>query len=195
VLFNTQRLGKLSLGLDLKVAAAREILLRLAEASDILIANFTPGVLDRLGIGYDALSARNPQIVVVEMPAFGPGGPDSDHQGMGKTMKAACGMAALMGYGEGPPVLTGPAYLDPIGGLSAVGATLVALRHRDKTGTGCRVEVPQTEAGALPRPGARRARTDDPGHRRHQRRRRRCSRSPPRWPATSPRTSRPRRRP
>ena len=148
VLFNTQGQGKLSLGLDLKVAGAREILLRLAEASDVLIANFTPGVLDRLGIGYDALSARNTRIVVVEMPAFGPGGPDSDHQGMGKTMEAACGMAALMGYGEGPPVLTGPAYLDPIGGLSAVGATLVALRHRDETGTGCRVEVPQTEAGA-----------------------------------------------
>jgi crotonobetainyl-CoA:carnitine CoA-transferase CaiB-like acyl-CoA transferase len=148
VLFNTQGQGKLSLGLDLKVAGAREILLGLAEACDVLIANFTPGVLDRLGIGYHALGARNPRIVVVEMPAFGPGGPDSDHQGMGKTMEAACGMAALMGYGEGPPVLTGPAYLDPIGGLSAVGATLVALRHRDETGNGCRVEVPQTEVGA-----------------------------------------------
>jgi crotonobetainyl-CoA:carnitine CoA-transferase CaiB-like acyl-CoA transferase len=148
VLFNTQGQGKLSIGLDLKIAGAREIMLRLAENSDVLIANFTPGVLDRLGIGYDALSARNPRIVVVEMPAFGPGGPDSGHQGMGKTMEAACGMAALMGYGEGPPVLTGPAYLDPIGGLSAVAATLVALHHRGLTGRGCHVEVPQTEAGA-----------------------------------------------
>ena len=148
VLFNTQGQGKLSIGLDLKVAGAREVMLRLAEASDVLIANFTPGVLDRLGIGYDALSARNPRIVVVEMPAFGPGGPDSGHQGMGKTMEAACGMAALMGYGEGPPVLTGPAYLDPIGGLSAVAATLVALHHRGLSGRGCHVEVPQTEAGA-----------------------------------------------
>jgi crotonobetainyl-CoA:carnitine CoA-transferase CaiB-like acyl-CoA transferase len=148
VLFNTQGQGKLSIGLDLKIAGAREIMLRLAEASDVLIANFTPGVLDRLGIGYDALSARNPRIVVVEMPAFGPGGPDSGHQGMGKTMEAACGMAALMGYGEGPPVLTGPAYLDPIGGLSAVAATLVALHHRELTGRGCHVDVPQTEAGA-----------------------------------------------
>jgi len=148
VLFNTQGQGKLSLGLDLKIAGARKIMLRLAEVSDVLIANFTPGVLDRLGIGYDALSARNPRIVVVEMPAFGPGGPDSGHQGMGKTMEAACGMASLMGYGEGPPVLTGPAYLDPIGGLSAVAATLVALRHRGLTGHGCHVEVPQTEAGA-----------------------------------------------
>ena len=147
VLFNTQGQGKLSLGLDLKVSGAREVLLRLADVSDVLIANFTPGVLERLGIGYDALSARNPRIIVVEMPAFGPGGPDTRHQGMGKTMEAACGMASLIGYGDGVPVLTGPAYLDPIGGLSAVAATLVALHHRDSTGLGSRVEVPQTEAG------------------------------------------------
>ena len=148
LLFNTQGQGKLSLGLDLKRDGAREIMLRLAEVSDVLIANFTPGVLERLGIGYETLSARNPRIIVVEMPAFGPGGPDSAHQGMGKTMEPACGMTALMGYGDGQPVLTGPAYLDPIGGLSAVAATMVALQQRRATGRGCRAEVPQTEAGA-----------------------------------------------
>ena len=148
LLFNTQGQGKLSLGLDLKIEGAREIMLQLAEVSDVLIANFTPGVLERLGIGYDTLSARNPRIIVVEMPAFGPGGPDSAHQGMGKTMEPACGMTALMGYGDGQPVLTGPAYLDPIGGLSAVAATMVALQQRHATGRGCRAEVPQTEAGA-----------------------------------------------
>jgi crotonobetainyl-CoA:carnitine CoA-transferase CaiB-like acyl-CoA transferase len=148
LLFNTQGQGKLSLGLDLKIDGAREIMLRLADVSDVLISNFTPGVLERLGIGYDALSARNPGIIVVEMPAFGPGGPDSAHQGMGKTMEPACGMTALMGYGDGQPVLTGPAYLDPIGGLSAVAATMAALLQRDAAGRGCRVEVPQTEAGA-----------------------------------------------
>jgi crotonobetainyl-CoA:carnitine CoA-transferase CaiB-like acyl-CoA transferase len=147
VLFNTQGQGKLSLGLDLKVRGAREVMLSLAAASDVLISNFTPGVLERLGIGYADLSAVNPEIIVVEMPAFGPGGPDSAHQGMGKTMEAACGMATLMGYGDGTPVLTGPAYLDPIGGLNAVAATLTALYHRSRTGRGCRVEVPQTEAG------------------------------------------------
>ena len=147
VLFNTQGQGKLSLGLDLKMPGAREVMLSLASASDVLISNFTPGVLDRLGIGYADLCAVNPQIIVVEMPAFGPGGPDSAHQGMGKTMEAACGMATLMGYGDGSPVLTGPAYLDPIGGLNAVAATLTALYNRSRTGTGCRVEIPQTEAG------------------------------------------------
>ena len=144
-------------------SAVRCRLLRLAEVSDVLIANFTPGVLERLGIGYGDLSARNPRIIVVEMPAFGPGGPDSHHQGMGKTMEAACGMTSLMGYGEGAPVLTGPAYLDPIGGLTAVAATMVALCHRDRTGLGSRVEVPQTEAGAVTdRPSAAASPTPTP---------------------------------
>lgn len=148
VLFNTQGQGKWSIGLDLKAAGARDVLLRLAAVTDILISNFTPGVLARLGVGYADLAAVNPRIIVVEMPAFGPGGPDSGHQGMGKTMEAATGMAALMGYGDGVPSLTGPAYLDPIGGLTAAAAALTALAHRARAGAGCRVEVPQTEAGA-----------------------------------------------
>lgn len=148
VLFNTQGQGKWSLGLDLKVAGARRVLLDLARQSDIVIANFTPGVLERLGIGYEDLRSVNPRIIVVEMPAFGPGGPDSHHQGMGKTMEAACGMASLLGYGDGVPALTGPAYLDPIGGLNAVAAALTAVYQRHMTARGCRVTVPQTEAGA-----------------------------------------------
>jgi crotonobetainyl-CoA:carnitine CoA-transferase CaiB-like acyl-CoA transferase len=148
VLFNTQGQGKRSLGLDLKMPGGVETLLDLARTADIVVTNFSPGVLDRLGVGYAALNAVNPVIIVVEMPAFGPGGPDSAHQGMGKTMEAACGMATLMGYGDGVPTLTGPAYLDPIGGLNAVAATLIALYRRTTTGLGCRVEVPQTEAAA-----------------------------------------------
>ena len=147
VLFNTQGQGKLSIGLDLKVDGAIEVFRDLVRVSDVVITNFAPGVLPRLGIDFAALRTVNPRIVVVEMPAFGPGGPDSGHQGMGKTMEAACGMAAHMGYGDGVPVLTGPAYLDPIGGLNAVAATLTALHHRHRTGEGCGVEVPQTEAG------------------------------------------------
>jgi len=147
VLFNTQGQGKLSVGLDLKVEGALDVFGELVRVSDVVITNFAPGVLPRLGIDYPALRALNPRIVVVEMPAFGPGGPDSGHQGMGKTMEAACGMAACMGYGDGVPVLTGPAYLDPIGGLNAVAATLIALNLRRRRGEGCRVVVPQTEAG------------------------------------------------
>ena len=149
LLFNTQGHDKLSLSLDLKRPGGLDVLRRLAAVSDVLVANFTPGVLDRLGIGYDDLAAVNDRIVVVEMPAFGATGPMASHQGMGKTMEAACGMAALLGYGgDEEPVLTGPAILDPIGGLNAAAAVVTALELRARHGTGCHVEVPQTEAAA-----------------------------------------------
>jgi crotonobetainyl-CoA:carnitine CoA-transferase CaiB-like acyl-CoA transferase len=148
LLFNSQNLDKYSIGLDLKVDGSAEVMRDLAAGADVVLANFTPGVLDRLGAGFEALRQVNPRIVVVEMPAFGPGGPMSRHQGMGKTMEPAAGMTALMGYRDDTPVLTGPAYMDPIGGLNAVAAVLTALRARDRSGVGCRVEVPQVEAAA-----------------------------------------------
>lgn len=146
VAFNTQAQGKLSIGLDLKVEGARDVFLALARVSDILVSNFAPGVLDRLDVNYETLRAVNPRIIVVEMPAFGPGGPHSYHQGMGKTMEAASGMSSMMGYGDGKPKLTGVPYVDPIGGLTAVAATLIALYRRDVTGEGAHVTIPQTES-------------------------------------------------
>jgi crotonobetainyl-CoA:carnitine CoA-transferase CaiB-like acyl-CoA transferase len=148
VLFNSQNLDKRSLALDLKQPGSADVMRDLAANADVVLANFTPGVLDRLGAGFDALSKVNPRIIVVEMPAFGPGGPMSRHQGMGKTMEPAAGMTALMGYSDSTPVLTGPAYMDPTGGLNAVAAVVTALAARARTGVGSRVEVPQVEAAA-----------------------------------------------
>ncbi|MGB3438848.1 MAG: CoA transferase [Actinophytocola sp.] len=148
VLFNSQNLDKRSLALDLKVDGSAAVMRDLAATADVVLANFTPGVLERLGAGYAALREINPRIIVVEMPAFGPGGPMSAHQGMGKTMEPASGMTALMGYADGTPVLTGPAYMDPTGGLNAVAAVVTALELRARTGVGTRVEVPQVEAAA-----------------------------------------------
>lgn len=148
VLFNSQNIDKRSVAIDLKRPGAAQVMRDLAVNADVVLANFTPGVLDRLGVGYGELSQLNPRIIVVEMPAFGAGGPMSRHQGMGKTMEPASGMTALMGYRDGTPVLTGPAYMDPTGGLNAVAAVLTALELRSRTGSGCRVEVPQVEAAA-----------------------------------------------
>jgi len=147
-LFNTQSHDKWSLVLDLKRPGARDVILRLAAAADLVVANFSPGVLDRLGVGYAALSAVNPRISVIEMPAFGSGGPAAGHVGMGITMEAATGMTGLMGYGDGRPAVTGGTYLDPIGGLHGAAAALMALYQRGSTGTGCQAEVAQTEAAA-----------------------------------------------
>lgn len=146
VLFNSQNLDKRSMALDLKSDDGLRIFRDLARGADIVLANYTCGVLDRLGIGYDDLQDVNPGLSVVEMPAFSARSPMSGHQGMGKTMEPATGMTALMGYGDGVPVLTGPAIMDPIGGLHAVAATVTALEHRERTGRGCRIEVGQVEA-------------------------------------------------
>lgn len=148
VLFNSQNIDKLSVALNLKAAGAERVMDDLVRQSDVVFANFTPGVLDRLGVGYDRLSAINPRIIVVETPAFGPDGPWSKHQGMGKTMEPATGMTALMGYGDGAPVLTGPAIIDPTGGLNAVAAVVSALELRERTGRGSKVELAQVEAAS-----------------------------------------------
>ncbi len=148
LLFCSQNIDKGSLALDLKRPGGADVLGDLAAQADIVLANFTPGVLDRLGAGFDRLNAINPRLSVVEMPAFGPGGPLSAHQGMGKTMEPAAGITALMGYDAETPVLTGPAFMDPTGGLHGVAAVLTALAYRHRTGRGCRIEVAQVEAAA-----------------------------------------------
>ena len=145
-LFNTQNHDKKSISLDLKSPAGQDLARRLAAKCDVVLANFSPHALAKLGLGYDALSQGNPKLVMVEMPAFGNDGPWSSHVGMGKTMEAAAGMASLIGYGDGEPVLTGPAYLDPIGGLHGASAVLTALAERNRTGLGQYVEVAQVEA-------------------------------------------------
>jgi crotonobetainyl-CoA:carnitine CoA-transferase CaiB-like acyl-CoA transferase len=145
-LFNTQNHDKLSISLDLKSAQGQDIAQRLAAHCDVVLANFSPHALAKLGLGYEALSRENAGLVMVEMPAFGNDGPWSSHVGMGKTMEAAAGMASLIGYGDGEPVLTGPAYLDPIGGLHGASAVLTALAERNRTGIGQYVEVAQVEA-------------------------------------------------
>jgi crotonobetainyl-CoA:carnitine CoA-transferase CaiB-like acyl-CoA transferase len=145
-LFNTQNHDKKSISLDLKSSAGQDLARRLAARCDVVLANFSPHALAKLGLGYEALSQDNPKLVMVEMPAFGNDGPWSSHVGMGKTMEAAAGMASLIGYGDGEPVLTGPAYLDPIGGLHGAAAVLTALAERNRTGRGQYVEVAQVEA-------------------------------------------------
>lgn len=145
-LFASQSHDKRSISLDLKTPRGVEVARALAAECDVVLANFSPRVLDKLGVGYAEISRRNDQVVFVEMPAFGNTGPWSSHVGVGKTMEAASGMATLMGYGDGVPVLTGPAYLDPIGGLHGAAAVLTGLMQRARDGKGQYIEVAQVEA-------------------------------------------------
>jgi crotonobetainyl-CoA:carnitine CoA-transferase CaiB-like acyl-CoA transferase len=146
VLFNSQNINKRSICLDIKAPRGLELARRLATRCDVVLANFTPGALDRSGLGYEQLRQLRPDIIVTEMPAYGSSGPKREAPAVGATMEMAAGMASLIGYAGGPPTTTGPNFLDPVGALNAAAATLIALAHRERTGEGQYVEVPQVEA-------------------------------------------------
>lgn len=144
--FNAQNQGKRSVALDLKQPEGLELARRIAAQSDVVIANWSPGALDRSGLGYADVSRLNPRIVVVEMPAISSDGELAELRGLGPTMEAMSGIAQLIGYPPDRPLGSGSAYLDPIGGLHGAAATVVALLARELTGRGQAVEVAQREA-------------------------------------------------
>jgi len=145
-LFNSQNTNKRSMTIDLKHAGGRAALLKLFAKTDAVLTNFTPGTLNRLKLGYTEMCAVKPDIILLEMPAYGNEGPLADNTALGPTMEMMAGMAAMIGYPGGPPTVTGPAFLDPVGGLHGAAAVLTALLHRDATGEGQHIEMPQCEA-------------------------------------------------
>jgi crotonobetainyl-CoA:carnitine CoA-transferase CaiB-like acyl-CoA transferase len=143
--FNSQNHDKLGIVLDLKQPEGLAIALDLIRVSDVVVDNFSPGVMQSLGLGYDRLREVRSDIIMVEMPAYGSWGPDSAAVAFGPNMEAMTGMATMMGYGDGVPALTSSAYLDPIGGLHGAAAVLTALVYRNRTGLGQYVELAQRE--------------------------------------------------
>jgi crotonobetainyl-CoA:carnitine CoA-transferase CaiB-like acyl-CoA transferase len=144
--FNSQNVNKRSLVVDLKRPEGFAVVRKLVSVSDVLICNFRPGLLDRLGLGYATLSREQPGLIVCEMPAYGLDGPDASYAALGPTMEMAAGHSAMIGYPGGKPTVTGPSYMDPIGGFNAAAAILTALHHRDRTGQGQHIEMAQVEA-------------------------------------------------
>ncbi len=144
--FNSQNHDKSTVVLDTKTPEGLALARRLGGEADIVLVNYTPGALDRMGLGYRDLVSTNPEVIVVEMPAFGTGGPQSSLKGLGPTMEAMAGLASLIGYPDSGPLGSGSAYLDPVGGLHGAAACLTALASKFKFGPGQHVEVAQREA-------------------------------------------------
>jgi crotonobetainyl-CoA:carnitine CoA-transferase CaiB-like acyl-CoA transferase len=141
-LFQGPNTDKRGVTLDLSSERGRQLARRLAAASDVVVENFSPRVLDEWGLDYDSLSSSNPGLVMLRMPAFGLSGPWRDRVGYAQTMEQVSGMAWVSGPADGPPVtLYGPA--DPIGGCHGLIGLLLALEHRRRTGKGMLVEAPQ----------------------------------------------------
>lgn len=134
--------NKKSVTLNLREPDGRALLLRLAERADVLIENFRPGTLEKMGLGPQALLERNPGIVVVRISGWGQDGPYAERPGFGTLVEAMSGFAARNGFPDREPVLPPLAFADMIAGLYGAFAVMTALRHRDKGGSGQVIDLP-----------------------------------------------------
>jgi crotonobetainyl-CoA:carnitine CoA-transferase CaiB-like acyl-CoA transferase len=146
-LFCGANTNKRGVSVDLSQPEGHEIAMRLLATCDVMIENFSPRVVEQLGLGPDVTLATNPRLVVVRMPAFGISGPWRDRVGFAQTIEQATGLAYLTGYAGETPVMPN-GMCDPIAGVHAAIAALVALHERDVTGRGQVVETPMV-GGAL----------------------------------------------
>jgi crotonobetainyl-CoA:carnitine CoA-transferase CaiB-like acyl-CoA transferase len=133
--------NKKSLGLNLKSEDGRRILWKLIERADVLIENFRPGVLDKLGFDYEAVAKTNPRTVYCSISGFGHTGPYKDRPGYDVIAQGESGMMDLTGYADGPPAKLGASLADIVAGLYACNGICLALLARHKTGKGQHVDV------------------------------------------------------
>jgi len=133
--------NKKSLGLNLKTDEGRRILWKLIERADVLIENFRPGVLDKLGFGYNAAGKVNPRLVYCSISGFGHTGPYRDRPGYDVIAQGESGIMDLTGYPDGPPAKLGASLADVVAGLYSLNGILLALLARHKTGRGQHVDV------------------------------------------------------
>ncbi len=134
--------GKKSIAIDLKDAKARESLLPLIKDADVVVEQFRPGVMDRLGLGYDALRAINPKIIYCAITGYGQTGPRAEVAAHDINYVAESGMLSLAAGEDGAPIVP-PALIADIGGgtYPAVINILLALRARDASGQGCKLDI------------------------------------------------------
>jgi formyl-CoA transferase len=137
---------KQCLELDLKSAEGKEILRDLAAKADILVENFAPGVMERLGLGAAALQEINPRLIYAQSSGFGSSGRYRDYPAMDLTVQAMAGVMSITGFPDRPPVKAGPALCDFFAGTHLYGAITTALYEREKTGIGRQVEVAMLDA-------------------------------------------------
>ena len=133
--------GKRSLGLDLKTDQGRALALELAAQADILVENFAPGTLERLGLGYGELSAANPALVVTSISNFGQTGPYRDWRGTEANLYAMGGLMNITGEPEQEPLKEGAPLAQLGAGQNAFAATMGALMYAEETGEGQRIDV------------------------------------------------------
>ncbi|HEX6913566.1 MAG TPA: CoA transferase [Longimicrobium sp.] len=133
--------NKRSVAADLKADAGRALVRRLAREADVVVENFAPGMLDAWGLGYADLSRDNPRLVFCSITGYGSDGPEAGRPGYDFAVQARAGWMAVTGDPHGAPTKAGVAIVDVLTGQNAAIAVLAALRERDSSGRGQRVEV------------------------------------------------------
>jgi crotonobetainyl-CoA:carnitine CoA-transferase CaiB-like acyl-CoA transferase len=133
--------GKRGISIDLKHPAGLDLCLRLIDRMDVLLENFRPGAMDRLGLGYETLHRRHPRLVYCSISGYGQQGPSRDVAAMDLVMQASSGLLSITGTEEGESVRCGYGVTDVTSGLFAVMGILLALRARERTGVGQFVDV------------------------------------------------------
>lgn len=144
--FTDWNAGKRFVALNLLEPEAVELARRLVSTADVVVENFTPGVLDKLGLGWEALRAVKPDLVLFGTSGFGDEGPCRSYVTWGPNIEAVSGLATSSGFPDRPCAMTHFAYPDSVSALHGLFAVLSALRHRDRTGEGQRVNLSQMEA-------------------------------------------------
>jgi len=137
---------KQSVVLDLKSDNGKAALLELVRNADVVVENFAPGVMERLGLGFAALKEINPRLIYAASSGFGSSGPYKNYPAMDLTVQAMSGVMSVTGFPDRPPVKAGPALCDFLAGVHLYGAIATALFERERSGVGSKVEVAMQDA-------------------------------------------------
>lgn len=143
--FSIER-GKKNVQLDPRKPEGREIALRLAERCDVLAENFRPGAMDRLGLGYEEVSRRNPRIIYASCSGFGQTGPYAQRGALDVIAQAMSGLMSITGEPDGRPMRVGASFGDTVGGTFLAVGILTALYERERSGLGQRLDVSMLES-------------------------------------------------
>ena len=138
--------NKRAITLNLKTERGRELLFEMVKRADVVLENFGPGAMDRLGVGWEVLRKLNPRLIYASGTGYGLSGPSRDNLAMDLTVQAASGIMSVTGFEDGPPVRAGVTVADFMGGTHLYAGILTALYERDRSGQGRLVEIAMQEA-------------------------------------------------
>lgn len=147
--FHFRNGGKKSVTLDFNDPQGVEMVKRLAAHADVVAESFTPRVMEKHGIGYEALRRVKPDIIMISLSGYGQSGPWRDYAAYGMGLEPASGISSITGYRGGPPIRSGISFTDPYSGVVGAGAVIAALIYRRRTGKGQYIDLSEHEA-AIP---------------------------------------------